>query len=122
MTEVEMIANVFLLGMCALAGGYVGYIIRDISVNGANQTIESKVEHVNHGEIDMVNKPPHYMLANGMESIEVIRATLTNEEYLGWCKGNALKYQFRAGKKNSDKTKEDYQKAEFYIKELQKLI
>lgn len=37
-----MIASIFLLGMCALAGGYVGYIIRNISVNGANQTIESK--------------------------------------------------------------------------------
>lgn len=70
----------------------------------------------------MVNKPPHYMLANGMESIEVIRATLTNEEYLGWCKGNALKYQFRAGKKNPDKTKEDYRKASFYLKEIDKLL
>lgn len=62
------------------------------------------------------------MLANGMESIEVIRATLTNEEYLGWCKGNALKYQFRAGKKNPDKTKEDYRKASFYLKEIDKLL
>lgn len=117
-----MITNIFILGMCALAGGYVGYIIRDITVNDTNRTIECKKEHVNHGEVDMVNKPPHYILSNGIESIEVVKATLTNEEYLGWCKGNALKYQFRAGKKNPDKTKEDYQKAEFYIKELQKLI
>lgn len=74
-----MITNIFILGMCALAGGYVGYIIRDVSVDNNHQTSESKTENINHGEIDMVNKPPHYMLANGMESIEVIRATLTNE-------------------------------------------
>lgn len=116
-----MIVSIFLLGMCALAGGYVGYIIRDISVNGANQTIESKVEHVNHGEIDMVNKPPHYMLSNGIEAIDVIRGVLTVEEYIGWCKGNALKYQFRAGKKNPNKTKEDYQKAMFYLREIENM-
>ena len=48
---------------------------------------------------DMVNHPKHYMLANGIESKDVVRAILTEEEYRGWCKGNALKYQFRAKKK-----------------------
>lgn len=48
---------------------------------------------------DMVNHPKHYMLANGIESKDVVRAILTEEEYRGWCKGNALKYQFRAEKK-----------------------
>lgn len=48
---------------------------------------------------DMVNRPKHYMLANGIESKDVVRAILTEEEYRGWCKGNALKYQFRAGKR-----------------------
>lgn len=67
---------------------------------------------------DMVNHPKHYMLANGIESKDVVRATLTPEEYKGWCKGNALKYQFRAGKKDPSKIKEDYQKAVWFLNEL----
>lgn len=66
----------------------------------------------------MVNHPKHYMLANGIESKDVVRATLTPEEYKGWCKGNALKYQFRAGKKDPSKIKEDYQKAVWFLNEL----
>ena len=53
----------------------------------------------------MVNHPNHYMLANGLESKDVVRAILTPEEYKGWCKGNALKYQFRAEKKTQLKLK-----------------
>lgn len=67
---------------------------------------------------DMVNHPKHYILANGIESKDVVRATLTPEEYKGWCKGNALKYQFRAGKKDPSKIKEDYQKAVWFLNEL----
>lgn len=67
---------------------------------------------------DMVNHPKHYMLANGIESKDVVRATLTPEEYKGWCKGNALKYQFRAGKKDPSKIKEDYEKAVWFLTEL----
>lgn len=70
--------------------------------------------------IDMVNHPPHYQLNNGIESIDVIRGCLTEEEYKGWCKGNALKYQFRAGKKDPSKTIEDYKKAMFFLNELVK--
>lgn len=66
---------------------------------------------------DMVNHPKHYMLANGLESKDVVRAILT-EEYIGWCKGNALKYQFRAGKKDPNKTEEDYKKAIWFLKEM----
>lgn len=67
---------------------------------------------------DMVNHPKHYMLANGIESKDVVRATLTPEEYKGWCKGNALKYQFRAGKKDPAKIQEDYEKAVWFLNEL----
>lgn len=67
---------------------------------------------------DMVNHPSHYKLANGLESKDIVRATLTPEEYKGWCKGNALKYQFRAGKKDPSKIKEDYQKAVWFLNEL----
>lgn len=67
---------------------------------------------------DMVNHPPHYKLANGMESKDIVQLVLTPEEYKGWCKGNALKYQFRAGKKDPNKTEEDYKKAIWFLKEM----
>ena len=67
---------------------------------------------------DMVNHPSHYKLKDGLEAIDVIKATLTEEEFIGFCKGNALKYQFRAGKKDQAKTTEDYKKAIFYLKEI----
>lgn len=69
-------------------------------------------------EVDMVNHPPHYKLASGRESIDIIREVLTPEEFKGFCKGSALKYQFRAGKKDPGKTAEDYGKAGFFLKKL----
>nr|DAO76632.1 MAG TPA: nucelotide kinase [Caudoviricetes sp.] len=51
---------------------------------------------------DAVNHPKHYRLPSGRESIEVMKEILTAEEYRGWCKGNALKYIFREGKKDND--------------------
>ena len=49
---------------------------------------------------DLVNNPKHYMLfADGTESFDVIRKTLTPEEFIGFLKGNILKYRLRAGKK-----------------------
>lgn len=92
----------------AIVGQSVGVI-----ADRVEKVVNSKMEAV-----DMVNHPPHYKLANGMESIDVIRAVLSPEEYKGWCKGNALKYQFRAGKKDPAKESEDYRKAEFFLKEL----
>lgn len=67
---------------------------------------------------DNIHRPAHYMGRNGLEGIEVLRQFLTPEEYLGWCKGNALKYLLRAGRKND--ANEDVAKAgkmcEFYLK------
>ena len=39
---------------------------------------------------DMVNSPSHYQL-DGLEAIDIIKASLTADEYLGYLKGNALK-------------------------------
>ena len=61
---------------------------------------------------DMVSNPKHYELGNtGVEAIDVIEAILTKEEYIGYLRGNILKYQLRANKKNGT---EDLQKADMY--------
>jgi len=61
---------------------------------------------------DPVNSPPHYM-DGGIETIDYIRAKLSEEEFVGYCRGNALKYLSRAGKKGDATT--DLKKAQWYI-------
>lgn len=68
---------------------------------------------------DPVNSPAHYT-AGGIETIEYIKAKLTPEEFVGYLKGNVIKYTSRAGKKQD--TIQDLEKAQWYmnrqIKEL----
>ena len=66
---------------------------------------------------DAVNHPNHYMLfADGTEAIDVIREVLDHDEFIGYCKGNILKYRLRAGKK--DALQQDIDKAETYARML----
>lgn len=72
---------------------------------------------------DMVNSPKHYKLRGlDIESVDVIRATLTPEEFRGWLKGNAMKYMHRLGKKDNEA--QDAKKAmkylEWLVRELEK--
>jgi len=48
---------------------------------------------------DEINNPKHYMLFPDTQVIDVIKRTLTEEEYNGYLKGNILKYKLRAGEK-----------------------
>ena len=50
----------------------------------------------------------------GIETIEIIRAKLTAEQFEGFCLGNALKYVSRANHKHESK-KRDIQKAINYL-------
>lgn len=49
---------------------------------------------------DQVNKPSHYQILGEVEAIDVIKATLSEEEFRGYCLGNILKYRLRAGNKD----------------------
>ena len=86
------------------------------------EIVEKNAEVLSNEVIDMVNSPLHYKL-NGLdiESVDVIRAVLTAEEFRGWCKGNAIKYLMRLGKK--DKEIQDAKKSikflEWLVKELE---
>lgn len=63
-------------------------------------------------ENDMVDNPEHYTFG-GIETVDYLRAKLTKEEFVGWCRGNALKYLSRAGHK--DEELQEYRKAAKYI-------
>ena len=64
---------------------------------------------------DPVNHPSHYMLFPDLEVVDAIVELLTPEEFVGYCKGNILKYRLRAGKKGGEaKLAEDIKKASIY--------
>lgn len=65
---------------------------------------------------DAVHHPSHYTLPGlTVESVDVIRAVLTSEEFKGWCKGNAIKYSLRAGRKDPTKEVQDLAKAGVFL-------
>lgn len=59
-------------------------------------------------QVDMVNNPPHYQGAGGLQPIDVVEAF-----DLGFNTGNAVKYLCRAGRKGS--RLEDLRKAAWYV-------
>ena len=61
---------------------------------------------------DMVNAPPHYT-AGGIEAIDAIESALGPEGFLAYCRGNAIKYIWRAGLKGV--YRQDLRKAIWYL-------
>lgn len=78
---------------------------------------DSKTPSVDDG----VKQPSHYQLFEGVEAIEVIARSMTQEMFKGYCLGNILKYRLRAGKKSELATLEkDMAKATFYLELYEK--
>lgn len=61
-------------------------------------------------------KSTHYQLWDNVDAIDIIKSMLTPEEYIGYLKGNILKYQLRLGKKDS--IENDVIKIKDYTNEL----
>lgn len=60
---------------------------------------------------DSVNRPAHYVAGN-IECIDAIREALGLDGFLAYCRGNAMKYTWRAGLKGD--AREDLRKAAWY--------
>jgi len=67
---------------------------------------------------DVVNNPKHYNQGI-IECIDAIQAMLSPEEFVGYLRGNSLKYRWRFRYKNG---LEDLEKAEWYEKRLKKAV
>ena len=67
---------------------------------------------------DLVNNPPHYN-KGAIECIDAIEAMLTQEEYIGYLRGNSLKYRWRFRYK---KGIQDLEKAEWYEQRLMETL
>ena len=65
---------------------------------------------------DMVNSPAHYA-SGDIECIDAISASMTDDEFRGYLKGNVMKYLWRY--ENKGKPEEDLAKAEWYLHRLQ---
>ncbi len=63
--------------------------------------------------VDMVNRPSHYNYGD-IECIDAIQAMLSEEGFRAYCKGNSLKYLWRAGLKLN--AEEDLKKAVWYTR------
>ncbi len=67
-----------------------------------------------------VDHPQHYGGAdNPYEVIKVLEAWMTREQFIGFLKGNVIKYQARADKKNGG---EDHAKAAWYANYLGEFV
>ena len=65
---------------------------------------------------EQVNHPKHYGGDTVYETIKVLRAWLTPEEFKGFLRGNVIKYVSRAGKKDAEA--QDLDKAKWYLERL----
>lgn len=62
-----------------------------------------------------IYSPGHYT-AGGIETIDYIRAKMSQEEFKGYCKGNILKYMSRSRLKGEEL--KDLKKARVYLEWL----
>ena len=86
----------------------------DRDIKALDKAIDLVVHHILDEEAveENIENPSHYQIFDGLESVDVVRALQSKEEYMGWCEGNLLKYLFRWKKKNG---LEDLKKARVYL-------
>lgn len=63
----------------------------------------------------------HYASMVGLEPIELMQLVLSYDEFIGFLKGNIIKYTLRAGKKQGEAAEKDAAKAKRYTEWLMKL-
>lgn len=77
-------------------------------------------EHpVFNNPVDMVNSPPHYT-QGGIECIDAMQAMLSEEEFIGFLRGNSFKYRWRMRDKRQ--AVQDLRKAQWYEKRLKDIF
>jgi hypothetical protein len=69
---------------------------------------------------DAVSQPSHYQSDDGVECIDAIRAALGIDGFVAHCRGTAIKYAWRSGKKAAHA--EDLRKACVYLEWAAKAI
>lgn len=57
-----------------------------------------------------------------IQPIELMQELLSHKEFIGFCKGNMIKYAYRAGHKNGESGKKDKEKYEAYKEFLNRYL
>lgn len=70
-------------------------------------------------ENDPVDRPAHYRAGSPYETIRVLREWLPREQFIGFLRGNVIKYQSRLGVKAGADLAEEAGKARFYAAYLE---
>lgn len=83
---------------------------------GANAPIDSDASVPNTKYYD-----EHYASMAGLEPIELMQLVLSPAEFIGFLKGNIIKYSMRAGKKQGEAAEKDVAKAKRYTAWLRKV-
>jgi hypothetical protein len=71
--------------------------------------------------VDLVNHPPHYT-SGRIETLDYIQDQLTLPEFIGYLRGQVLKYGSRLGKKPGSNPVDDAGKMAFYARRLEELL
>jgi hypothetical protein len=73
---------------------------------------------------DMLEEPKenYYEVWPGIEALDVIASLLEKEEFIGFLKGNILKYQLRKGNKPGEPLEKDQDKLNHYKQILKELL
>jgi len=79
------------------------------------QSLDTKFGYFETPDDDPVNSPAHYN-HKGVEAIQAIEASMSQEEYQGYLKGNCMKYLWRY--KYKGKPVEDLKKCQWYLQKL----
>lgn len=87
---------------------------KEIMYNGNKYVLESEDNYVVETD-DPVNQPSHYKQGN-RETIEVIKDYMTDDEFIGYLKGNVIKYVGRFKFKGNPL--QDLKKASWYLNKL----
>lgn len=66
-----------------------------------------------------VEAPSHYTDGN-IEAIDALQSMLTEEQFIGFLRGNAFKYQWRCLKKGAPK--KDLEKAKWFLNKLMEVM
>lgn len=101
-----------------------GYYLSNLLAGWIHRACDERIErgiirYINDEEQDNVNHPSHYT-SGSIECIDAIKASMSQEEFNGFLKGNAIKYLWRYKNKNSPD--EDLQKSMWYTARLIKEI
>ena len=71
-------------------------------------------------QLDPIDHPAHYTADNDIECIDAIQAALGREAFVDYCRGQSMKYLWRA--KLKDSLTNNIRKAQFYLAKILEVI